>query len=110
MWLRDRLRIATTLGYGPRYLHSTGQLHKGGPNTGLFLLLTTDPAEDLPIPGKPYGFGTLQRAQALGDYRALVDKGRRVLRVHLRGEVEPAVRHLSTALQSALPREATKVP
>lgn len=108
--LRERLRSATTVGYGPRYLHSTGQLHKGGPNTGLFLLLTTDPAEDVPIPGKAYGFGTLQRAQALGDYGALVDKGRRVLRVHLRGDVDAAVRHLDSALQSALPREATKVP
>jgi transaldolase/glucose-6-phosphate isomerase len=106
--LRERLRIATTLGYGPRYLHSTGQLHKGGPNTGLFLLLTADPAEDVPIPGKPYGFGTLQRAQALGDYRALVENGRRVLRVHLRGEVEPALRRLGTVLQSAVTREATK--
>lgn len=75
-WLRDHRRIATTLGYGPGYLHSTGQLHKGGPDTGLFLLLTTDPDEDLPIPGEPYGFGTLQRAQALGDHRALVEKGR----------------------------------
>ena len=107
--LRERLRIATTLGYGPRYLHSTGQLHKGGPNTGLFLLLTTDPAEDVPIPGETYGFRTLQRAQALGDYRALVDKGRRVLRVHLGGEVEAAIVHLATVLQSALTREATKV-
>jgi len=64
----------------------------------------------LPIPGKPYGFGTLQRAQALGDYRALVEKGRRVLRVHLRREIEAAVRRLATALQSALTREATKLP
>jgi transaldolase/glucose-6-phosphate isomerase len=106
--LRERLRIATTLGYGPRYLHSTGQLHKGGSNTGLFLLLTADPAEDVPIPGEAYGFGTLQRAQALGDHRALVDKGRRVLRVHLRGEIEAAVLQLGTALQSALTREPAK--
>jgi transaldolase/glucose-6-phosphate isomerase len=107
--LRERLRIATTLGYGPRYLHSTGQLHKGGPNTGLFLLLTADPAEDVPIPGETHGFGTLHRAQALGDYRALVEKERRVLRVHLRGEVDAAIVHLGTVLQSALTREATKV-
>jgi transaldolase/glucose-6-phosphate isomerase len=109
-WLRDRLRIATMLGYGPRYLHSTGQLHKGGPNTGLFLLLTADPAEDLPIPGERYSFGTLQRALAFGDYRALVNKGRRVLRVHLPGEVQSAMRHLRTCLESAVPREITKVP
>jgi hypothetical protein len=98
------------LGYGPRYLHSTGQLHKGGPNTGLFLLLTADPAEDLPIPGERYSFGTLQRALAFGDYRALVNKGRRVLRVHLPGEVQSAMRHLRTCLESAVPREITKVP
>jgi len=108
-WLGEELRVATTLGYGPRYLHSTGQLHKGGPNSGVFLLLTTDPAEDLPIPGEPYGFATLNRAQAIGDYRALVEKGRRILKVHLRGEVEAAVHHLRTALLSALPREATKL-
>jgi hypothetical protein len=107
--LRERLRIATTLGYGPRYLHSTGQLHKGGPNTGLFLLLTADSREDVPIPAEPYGFATLQRAQALGDYRALAEKGRRVLRIHLRGEVRAAVVHLAAVLQSALTREATKV-
>jgi hypothetical protein len=108
--LRDRPGIATTLGYGPRYLHSTGQVHKGGPDTGIFLLLTTDPAEDLPIPGERYGFGTLQRAQALGDYRALVDQGRRILRVHLRGEIEAALRRLSVSLESAPTRQATKVP
>ncbi|MGE4055976.1 MAG: transaldolase, partial [Vicinamibacterales bacterium] len=103
------LRVATTVGYGPQYLHSTGQLHKGGANSGLFLLLTTDPGEDLPIPGEPYGFGTLQRAQALGDYRALVEKGRRVLRVDLRGDVERAMRHLNKCVQSTARREATNV-
>ncbi len=108
-WLRDHLRIATTLGYGPGYLHSTGQLHKGGANTGLFLLLTTDHAEDLPIPGESYGFGTLQRAQALGDHRALVDKGRRVLRVHVRGDTERAVRHLSERVQSSVTPGVTNV-
>lgn len=107
-WLRDHRRIATTLGYGPGYLHSTGQLHKGGPDTGLCLLLTTDPGEDLPIPGEPYGFGTLQRAQALGDHRALVKRGRRVLRVHLRGDLERAVRHLSECVRSVT-REVTNV-
>lgn len=80
--LRDRSGLAVTLGYGPRYLHSTGQLHKGGPDRGLFLLLTYD-AEDLPIPGEPYGFGALQRAQALGDLQALRRRGRRVRHVHL---------------------------
>jgi len=108
--LRERTQTATTLGYGPRYLHSAGQLHKGGPNTGLFLLLTADPAEDLPIPGEAYGFGTLQRAQVLGDYRSLADKGRRVLRVHLRGDVETALDHLDMVLQSALTGETAHVP
>ncbi len=74
---------AVTLGFGPRYLHSTGQLHKGGPNSGLFLMLTADPETDLDIPGQGMTFGTLQRAQALGDYEALAARGRRLLRVHL---------------------------
>ncbi|MDW7984871.1 MAG: hypothetical protein RMK16_09380, partial [Acidobacteriota bacterium] len=81
--LRDRYRVATTLGYGPRFLHSTGQLHKGGPATGLFLQLVDDPTEDRPIPEMDLTFGQLLRAQADGDYRALVGRGRRVLRVHL---------------------------
>jgi len=80
--LRDHLREAVTLGYGPRYLHSTGQLHKGGPNTGLFLLLTSDDPEDARIPGRPYGFSVFQHAQALGDLEALRAHGRRVIRVH----------------------------
>ena len=69
--LRDSLRLATTLGYGPRFLHSTGQFHKGGPNTGLFLQLTADDAADLPVPGQPYTFGIFKRAEALGDLEAL---------------------------------------
>ena len=79
-----RLGIATTLGFGPRYLHSTGQLHKGGPNTGLFLVLTADDAVDLEIPEMGVTFGQLKRAQAVGDVRALLAKGRRVAHVHLR--------------------------
>lgn len=83
LMLRDRLQLATTLGYGPRFLHSTGQLHKGGPNTGLFLQLVDDPVDELPVPETGYTFGTLIRVQALGDYQALMQRGRRVLRVHL---------------------------
>jgi glucose-6-phosphate isomerase len=79
---RARTRAATTLGYGPRFLHSTGQLHKGGPNTGVYLLLTADEG-DLPIPGERYGFGTLRAAQAAGDFEVLERHGRRVLHVHL---------------------------
>ena len=77
------LGCATTLGFGPRYLHSTGQLHKGGPNTGLFLVITTDDAEDLAIPEQGRTFGELKRAQARGDIRALLARGRRVAHVHL---------------------------
>jgi transaldolase / glucose-6-phosphate isomerase len=81
--VRDDLKVATTLGFGPRFLHSTGQLHKGGPNTGVFLVFTADEAADVKIPGLGYSFGTLIRAQALGDIEALVAKGRRVVRLHL---------------------------
>jgi hypothetical protein len=80
--LRDRTRCATTLGYGPRYLHSTGQLHKGGPDEGVFVLITADEG-DAPIPGERYGFGTLIAAQALGDGEALERRKRRLLRVDL---------------------------
>ena len=83
MAVRDRTRCATTTGYGPRFLHSTGQLHKGGPNTGLFLVITTDDAEDVTIPGQKTTFGELKRAQARGDIRALLARGRRVAHVHL---------------------------
>jgi transaldolase/glucose-6-phosphate isomerase len=82
-WARD-LDCATTLGFGPRYLHSTGQLHKGGPNTGLFLVVTADDAEDADIPEMGTTFGRLKRAQARGDIRALLARGRRVAHVHLR--------------------------
>ncbi len=78
------LGVATTLGFGPRYLHSTGQLHKGGPNTGLFLVVTADPAQDLEIPTMGTTFGRLERAQAIGDVRALLARGRRVCHVHVR--------------------------
>jgi hypothetical protein len=77
------LGCATTVGFGPRYLHSTGQLHKGGPNTGIFLVVTSDDEEDLPIPGLGHTFGELKRAQARGDVRALLARGRRVAHVHL---------------------------
>jgi hypothetical protein len=100
--LRDRLHLATTVGYGPRYLHSTGQLHKGGPNTGFFLQLTADDGEDLPIPGKPYTFGVLKQAQALGDLEALRRHGRPVLRIHLGSDVGQGLARLKEVVQSAL--------
>ncbi len=80
---RDRLRIATTVGFGPRYLHSTGQLHKGGPNTGVFLVIEEPPESDIPVPGEPYTFGQLEAAQARGDIAALLEHGRRVARLSL---------------------------
>jgi hypothetical protein len=81
--LRDRCRAATMVGYGPRYLHSTGQLHKGGPNSGVFVMLTATPQEDVAIPGESFSFGTLELAQALGDFSSLEATGRRVVRLHL---------------------------
>jgi len=79
--LRDRLRVATTSGFGPRFLHSTGQLHKGGPNSGVFIQVLADDAADLPIPGQTFTFGQLKRAQADGDLAALLSRGRRAVRV-----------------------------
>jgi hypothetical protein len=81
---RDALGVATTVGFGPRFLHSTGQLHKGGPNSGVFIQITADAEQDAKIPGEKFSFGTLIRAQALGDYESLVAHQRRVLRVHLK--------------------------
>jgi len=81
--IRDRTGAATMFGYGPRYLHSTGQLHKGGPNTGVFVLITATPQADVPIPGEPFSFGTLELAQALGDFASLDATGRRALHAHL---------------------------
>lgn len=81
--IRDRLGVATTLAYGPRYLHSTGQLHKGGPDTGIFLQVFADPKEDRPVPGQDFTFGRLIAAQARGDLRALRERGRRAARVRM---------------------------
>jgi glucose-6-phosphate isomerase len=81
--LRQRSGLVVTHGYGPRYLHSTGQLHKGGPNTGLFLQVVDDPGDELAIPGRPFGFRRLIRAQAAGDYASLQERGRRVARIHI---------------------------
>ena len=81
--LRERRGVASTLGWGPEFLHSTGQLHKGGPDHGVFLQITADDAEDVEVPGTGYSFGRLARAQSLGDLAALEERGRRVLRVHL---------------------------
>jgi glucose-6-phosphate isomerase len=99
---RAAARAAGTLGYGPRFLHSTGQLHKGGPATGVFLQVTADEG-DLPIPGERYGFGTLRAAQAAGDYEVLEKRGRRVLRVHLGRDVEAGLERLAAAFGAVRP-------
>ena len=88
MAIRDAKRVATTIGFGPRYLHSTGQAHKGGPNNGVFLQITAENARDVPIPGSRASFGVIEVAQALGDFAVLTDRNRRGLRVHIKGDVE----------------------
>jgi hypothetical protein len=102
--LRDRLRIATTVGFGPRYLHSTGQLHKGGPPNGLFIQITGETEERLGVPGAGHDFSTLIAAQALGDLEALHAAGRRVVRVHLLGKPEPALQQLLQVARMATRR------
>ena len=93
-----RTRAATMFGYGPRYLHSTGQLHKGGPNTGVFVLITAVPVEDVPIPDEPFSFGTLEFAQALGDFASLDATGRRAVHAHLRSPDRALLRTLADTL------------
>ncbi len=85
-------------GYGPRYLHSTGQLHKGGPNTGVFLLITASLQTDVPIPGEAFSFGTLEQAQAIGDFTSLNAAGRRVLHAHLPSPDTQLLRSLTETL------------
>ncbi len=97
--VRRRHRVATTLGYGPRYLHSSGQLHKGGPDGGVFLILTAGSREEIPIPGEEHDFATLLRAQALGDFRSLAEHGRRVARIDLGDEPERALEALLQELR-----------
>jgi len=102
--LRDRLRIATTVGWGPRYLHSTGQLHKGGPTSGLFIQITGEDREDLAIPGAGHGFSTLKAAQALGDLQSLRDGARRVIRLHLTGKQSQTLPQLLQMVQGLTKR------
>ena len=100
--LRDRTRRATTVGYGPRYLHSTGQLHKGGPPTPILVIFTTA-HEDLPIPAERFGFATLEMAQALGDLATLRAAQRRVLWLPLDGAPDEALARLTAALERKAP-------
>ena len=103
--LRDRLKLATTVAFGPRYLHSTGQLHKGGPPNGMFIQITGEDKEDMAIPGAGYGFSTLKAAQALGDLQALRDSGRRVIRVHVTGKQTQGVEQLIQLVQKAFKKK-----
>jgi transaldolase/glucose-6-phosphate isomerase len=100
--IRDTKRVATCVGFGPRFLHSTGQAYKGGPNEGVFLQLTCDAREDLPVPGHKYSFGAVIRAQARGDFSVLNERKRRAIRVHLGSDVRTGLRHLNDAVQQAL--------
>jgi transaldolase/glucose-6-phosphate isomerase len=100
--IRDRKRVATCIGFGPRFLHSTGQAYKGGPNTGVFLQITCDDAYDLDVPGHKYSFGVVKTAQARGDFEVLVERGRRVLRVHLGPHVAAGLAALKEAVRQAL--------
>lgn len=97
-----RARVATCLGFGPRFLHSTGQAYKGGPNTGVFLQVTCEDARDLPVPGQKYTFGVVKAAQAAGDLKVLLDRGRRALRVHLGPDVDGGLRRLRDLVTAAL--------
>jgi hypothetical protein len=100
--VRDVKQVATCLGFGPRFLHSTGQAYKGGPNTGVFLQVTCDDASDVPVPGQKYTFGAVKAAQARGDFQVLSERQRRTLRVHLGPDVASALRALDAAVQKAL--------
>ena len=98
-YIRDAHHVATCVGFGPRFLHSTGQAYKGGPNSGVILQITADDASDLPVPGAKYSFGTVKAAQARGDFDVLVERGRRALRVHLGSDVDAGLARLAKALQ-----------
>ena len=94
--------MATCLGFGPRFLHSTGQGYKGGPNSGVFLQITCDDALDLPVPGQKYTFGIVKAAQARGDFQVLAERNRRALRVHLGPDVAAGLKTLQSAMDQAL--------
>ena len=100
--VRDKKRVATCLEFGPRFLHSTGQAYKGGPNTGVILQITCDDAVDLPVPGQKYTFGIVKAAQARGDFQVLAERGRRALRVHLGKDLAAGLAKLSAAFRQAL--------
>jgi hypothetical protein len=100
--VRDRKKVATCLGFGPRFLHSTGQAYKGGPNTGVFLQITCDDHEDIPVPGRSYSFSTVKSAQQRGDFQVLAERGRRALRVHLCSDVYRGLETLLETVKNAV--------
>jgi transaldolase/glucose-6-phosphate isomerase len=100
--VRDKKKVATVLGFGPRFLHSTGQAYKGGPNSGVFLQITCDDAKDLPVPGQKYTFGVVKAAQARGDFAVLAERSRRALRVHLGKNLKTGLAALTKAVQKAI--------
>lgn len=100
--VRDKTKAATCLGFGPRFLHSTGQAYKGGPNSGVFVQITCDDAVDLPVPGQKYTFGVVKAAQARGDFQVLAERGRRALRIHLGKDLASGFSKLQEAFQQAL--------
>jgi len=100
--VRDHKHVATSLGFGPRFLHSTGQAYKGGPNSGVFLQVTCDDAKDISVPGQRYSFGVVKAAEARGDFTVLVERKRRALRVHLGPDVDSGLSALRTALLRAI--------
>ena len=100
--VRDKKKVATCLGFGPRFLHSTGQAYKGGPNSGVFLQITCDDAQDVPVPGQKYTFGVVKAAQARGDFQVLAERNRRALRVHLGSDLKAGLATLQAAVKQAL--------
>ena len=100
--VRDSKKVATCLGFGPRFLHSTGQAYKGGPNSGVFLQITCDDASDLPVPGQKYTFGIVKAAQARGDFAVLAERGRRAVRVHLGKNLNSGLKALAKAVSQGL--------
>ncbi len=101
-FIRDNKRVATCLGFGPRFLHSTGQAYKGGPNSGVFLQITCDDAKDLQVPGQKYTFGVVKAAQARGDFQVLAERGRRALRVHIGADVAADLAKVAQAVRDAV--------
>lgn len=100
--IRSRKKLATTIGYGPRFLHSTGQLHKGGANNGMFIQITSDEKKDLEIPGKPYSFGILKQSQAIGDYESLLKHNRRVIKVNTGTDIEKGLKEFYKLMKKSI--------